>query len=799
VWHHHENRAVRAAARLSGAPRSAATARADGSKKGAAWVRAGMGLGATICTSHIFWGGHSVLPRFTQIEPFPGGVIVILVLVLGVCLMRMDALVQSRSWFFFGFVSCCVFILGQNQNPAYPYSALMPPAVEFAGGLGVVLYVTSIWVQVIRRFAALGDFRSMGKALFMVWLTYLILNMWVVYVVGYKFMDPVLGPLLRERSFSHALVSVAICGLGALGRSDARVRDFLSDLTGKARKAPKNASAKSQEGPPKNVQILLAAVVLCLLAPTVAYRVHVELQPSHILQSLPGEHSPQELREMTEGKANIPVEIRGLTWAIHFGYTNFGGNSGQDLTRVIKETGANVIGMVETDTTRTFMGNRDYTEYLGAQLGFYTDYGPSTAQNTFGCNMLSLFPITRSNRVILPSPDGELACLIDADILVNGTTVHVLIAHIGNTEDTRDRDLQHGAIREIVKKSRASYHPTVLLSYLTGDVWGPHYRKMIQSGMSDSSPDHNRYCLYVLYRDLDVRGFQRIDQGEISDTEAQVGIFRLLPDEGSNLRSLPSDRSAKDYCRSFYNDTVQCQARRTQCGWCEVRTWGSCFEPEQVAACNQFFESTWVGPESELLEDEQPVVRALDQRAALDAFLTVAAEVAERNSEPVGKHTVQLNDVWTWDLPDLDGRYNRTDLTEMHSAPQRRGEELYEMLYWIENLDEPKEGEASRYLNLCLERVSAPPPNGATDPQLVGFKLNAPNIAEPGVVTIYFHKDWTKGCWRVATWDEAMEASRADPENRLHFVATWHTPLPARSEPVHENSPTPADAAPESG
>lgn len=40
--------------------------------------------------------------------------------------------------------------------------------------------------------------------------------------------------------------------------------------------------------------------------------------------------------------------------------------------------------------------------------------------------------------VILPSPQGELACLIDADLEVNGTLVNVLVTHFGNTEDEID-------------------------------------------------------------------------------------------------------------------------------------------------------------------------------------------------------------------------------------------------------------------------------------------------------------------------------------------------------------------------
>ena len=57
------------------------------------------------------------------------------------------------------------------------------------------------------------------------------------------------------------------------------------------------------------------------------------------------------------------------------------------------EVGANVIGLVETDITRPFNGNRDLVEYLVDQMHMYADYGPSTINETWGCALLSAFPI----------------------------------------------------------------------------------------------------------------------------------------------------------------------------------------------------------------------------------------------------------------------------------------------------------------------------------------------------------------------------------------------------------------------
>ena len=39
----------------------------------------------------------------------------------------------------------------------------------------------------------------------------------------------------------------------------------------------------------------------------------------------------------------------------------------------------------------------------------YVDLGPSPHKNTWGCALISKFPILRSSHHLLPSPRGELA------------------------------------------------------------------------------------------------------------------------------------------------------------------------------------------------------------------------------------------------------------------------------------------------------------------------------------------------------------------------------------------------------
>ena len=96
---------------------------------------------------------------------------------------------------------------------------------------------------------------------------------------------------------------------------------------------------------------------------------------------------------------------------------------------------------------RIVMGNRDVPLMVAEELNMYIDYGPRTRDATWGCALLSKFPITRSTHHLLPSPEGELACAIHATLDVNGDAIDVLVAHNGQEETPLDRELQVRAMK----------------------------------------------------------------------------------------------------------------------------------------------------------------------------------------------------------------------------------------------------------------------------------------------------------------------------------------------------------------
>lgn len=130
----------------------------------------------------------------------------------------------------------------------------------------------------------------------------------------------------------------------------------------------------------------------------------------------------------------------------------------------------------------------------------------------------------------MPSPDGEIACYIDATLLVNGALVDVMVAHDGNTEHVRDRKLQAEFMAHKAQVKKEKHRRTIWLGYLTDHPGGPNYQQMIGGGFEDVSPqEQDRYCLYLFHMGMKPKGFTRVrvDQEKegISDTEIQYADF----------------------------------------------------------------------------------------------------------------------------------------------------------------------------------------------------------------------------------------------------------------------------------
>lgn len=361
----------------------------------------------------------------------------------------------------------------------------------FAGALGLTFYLASIGPTICH--SVVGYNATM--VFFLAFFVSIALSLAGVWTVAYAFVPG--GPYLRERSNLVLYISTTLL-IGGVASYQAR------------KHVPSVSNYTKQVS---RVFLQLAKIVTILAALAVGaawYRT----------PSTPFRPYNEESKSFTAG-----------VWCVHFGLDNDMWSSETRMRDLIHDAQVDIIGLLETDTERLIGGNRDFTQKIAHDLGMYVDYGPGPNKHTWGVALLSKFPIIESSHHLMPSPVGELAPAIHATVDIYGELVDIVVFHSGQEEDVEDRRLQS---LELQKMMGSSKRPLVLLSYLVTEPLMGNYHNYVskESNVYDiDSTDWDRWCEYILFRDLKKVAYARISRSTITDTELQVAKFKLLTDE----------------------------------------------------------------------------------------------------------------------------------------------------------------------------------------------------------------------------------------------------------------------------
>jgi endonuclease/exonuclease/phosphatase family metal-dependent hydrolase len=370
--------------------------------------------------------------------------------------------------------------------------------LAFYGALAFAFYMMAVLPTMISS----ALLHSPAKVFGLGFLVYNILVLANVWVVAYAFVPG--GPLMREHT-DWVMASTLICmgcGLYSAQTSDKSGSRLKHKIAGPATRRQRS---------------LFFYTLICieLLAISIGY---VRF-PSYDYKPYNPEHK---------------VITAGI-WTIHFSLDNDMWSSEHRMRDVIKELELDVVGLLESDLQRIIMGNRDTTQFLAEDLGMYVDYGPGPNKHTWGAALLSKFPIVNSTHHLLPSPVGELAPAIHATLDAYGEFVDVFVFHSGQDEDPEDRRLQSEYLAKLM--GTVTDRPAILLSYLVTKPKEGNYNNYVSnvSGMKDIDPsDWDRWCEYILYKNIFRSGYARVSRSTITDTEIQVGKFIVGKPEGTN-------------------------------------------------------------------------------------------------------------------------------------------------------------------------------------------------------------------------------------------------------------------------
>ncbi|CRG85633.1 Protein cwh43 [Talaromyces islandicus] len=374
----------------------------------------------------------------------------------------------------------------------------------FYGGLTLAFYLMAVTPVLFTAAIHHSPVSTFGVG-FCVWVFMSLFHVWVV---AYAFVPG--GPLVREHTDWIMTVLMLLIGAGV----------FSTSVTNSSLGPPKRRFV----GPISRMQrsyYVYALGILQLLSIAIAY-----------------------LRFPTNDYVPYHKDDKLVTagiWTVHFGLDNDMWSSEQRMINLMREAELDVVGLLESDTQRIIMGNRDSTMLIAEELGMYVDYGPGPNKHTWGAALLSKFPILNSTHHLLPSPVGELAPAIHATLDMYGEMVDVVVFHSGQEEDPEDRRLQTEYLSNLMGSSP---RPLILLSYLVTKPLEGNYNTYVSdvSGMNDIDPtDWDRWCEYILYKKLKRTGYARISRSSITDTELQVGKFVVGQPESKEQTLIPEE------------------------------------------------------------------------------------------------------------------------------------------------------------------------------------------------------------------------------------------------------------------
>ncbi|NHI84118.1 MAG: hypothetical protein EAX81_07430 [Candidatus Thorarchaeota archaeon] len=142
-----------------------------------------------------------------------------------------------------------------------------------------------------------------------------------------------------------------------------------------------------------------------------------------------------------------------MTYNIYQGYTPDGLVNLERIRDTIRDSGADIVGLQESDSGRVGSMNIDSILWLSTQLEMYSYFGPPTSEQVIGVALLSKYPITSADYHIL-SHEELPRVLLETVVRIGTFGLNVFVVHLGLSY--ADRTTQAAEVMTIVNAASGS-------------------------------------------------------------------------------------------------------------------------------------------------------------------------------------------------------------------------------------------------------------------------------------------------------------------------------------------------------
>ena len=209
------------------------------------------------------------------------------------------------------------------------------------------------------------------------------------------------------------------------------------------------------------------------------------------------------------GKTSLII----MTYNIQQGVNITGDRNYDGQLELIRKINPDILGLQECDPTRISGGNLDVVRYFASKLNMYSYYGPKTVTNTYGCAILSKFPISNTESFFMFS-DQEQIGSAEAQITIGTSIFNVFVNHPAGDEPITTVYQQQEMLTRINGLSNV-----IFMGDFNFRPYDQEYNITLAAGLEDSwvlrwgTPAEDRIDHIFLSAGKTILGAQYIEEG----------------------------------------------------------------------------------------------------------------------------------------------------------------------------------------------------------------------------------------------------------------------------------------------